>query len=144
MQLGEYSQYFVITVNGVYPLKIVFRKRKGQSLRIELLSELPDRAKVALLWEWEFWDAPSLFYPLLWLPACWFHRDCSCKAADFEGYLVASKRGMGIGEVKIAQGSFVHTDIQPFFLNKFSWDFISRVLKKLMLTIFVSVLIAFT
>ena len=104
----------------------------------------PDKANSGASLTMGIWGFSKRVLSPLWLAAWWFHRYCGCKAADFEGYLVASKMGMSLGTVQIPQGSFVltvsHLNIPGILASV--W-FISRVPKKLMLTVFASVLIAF-
>ena len=73
------------------------------------------------------------------------HDYCDCKVVGFQDHCRARERGIGIGLVK--QNSVFYGD-SAAVLNKHTLDcqklwLISRVLKKIILTIFTSILIAF-
>lgn len=72
---------------------------------------------------------------------------CSFKAVGFQGYSGAWERKMGTGQLKTPQSSLLLPIFICFSLVKCSSDcykpLIPKILKKLILTIFASVLIAF-
>lgn len=64
---------------------------------------------------------PAPIFPFLWLLGCFLCHDC--RLLVFKDSMELKQMGrVGILQVKIPQFS-VPTKIQPFFINKCSWDY---------------------
>lgn len=123
------------------------RKKEGRKedrqtgLWVEFSSEPPNRPNNDSSLGMGFERAHVSFYPLLWLPGCQFSLWLWTVA--FPGYLRVKEEGLRIGYIKTPQILMFSLKFSCFLWIRAPWvatslQLISRALKKLIATIFVS------